>query len=34
MCLGDAYALGEPLLTQSALQSHFPKVRAEQFAGW
>ena len=34
MCLGDAYALGEPLLTQPALQSHFPKVRTEQFAGY
>ncbi len=33
MSLGDAYALGERLLTQPALQSHFPKVRAEQFTG-
>ena len=32
--LWDAYALGEPLLTQPALQSHFPKVRPEQFAGY
>ena len=26
-------ALGEPLLTQPALQSHFSKARPEQFAG-